>query len=79
MAGRPWTSEEFEFIKNGHHKKVAISEMALKIGRSEPSIRHKLKELGLTKRQLVHLCFLEAGLFCQTPGGGHPEYKKLLC
>tara|TARA_Y100000401_G_scaffold35661_1_gene26662 strand:- start:2095 stop:3228 length:1134 start_codon:yes stop_codon:yes gene_type:complete len=49
MAGRPWTSEEFEFIKNGHHKKVAISEMALKIGRSEPSIRHKLKELGLTK------------------------------
>ena len=48
MAGRTWTSEEYDYIKKGHSSGMSVREISLKINRSEVAVGHKLRELGFS-------------------------------
>tara|TARA_Y100000361_G_scaffold146551_1_gene157094 strand:- start:1297 stop:2430 length:1134 start_codon:yes stop_codon:yes gene_type:complete len=47
MAGRPWNSEELDFIKNSFNKGILVRDIAVKANRSEVAVRHKLRQMGI--------------------------------
>ena len=44
MARRSWTDSEYEFVLQGRQDGLSIAELALKVGRSEASVRNKLRD-----------------------------------
>lgn len=51
MAGRSWTNEEFNIIRESYSSGLLIQDIATKLGRSEPAVRHKVRELGLSDKK----------------------------
>lgn len=50
MAGKEWTEEEIDFLKE-NHQKMTCAEIGKEINRTTRSVQHKFGQLGLEKRK----------------------------
>ena len=51
MPGKSWTNEEFDIVKQSYSSGMSIQDISMKLGRSEPSVRHKVRDLGLNAKR----------------------------
>lgn len=50
MAGKEWTDQEIDFIKE-NHQRFTCAEMSKKLQRTTRAVQHKYNQLGLEKRR----------------------------